>query len=137
MTVLVSSITIALTSAMVIQLAYDAKSNRPVQIGRYFRNALINLPALTVLSLVSGILIMIGFVLLIVPGVWLYGVFSVLVPAIVIDVEAGAEDLQDLPADEVRVEFEQAGAHGRKASRARGRGSSYCSCFLHRGSSRL
>ena len=82
---LISSVAISLTSAMVIQLAYDAKSGRPAQIGQYFKNALVNLPALAVLSIVSGILIVIGFALVFLPGLWLYAVFSVIVPAIVID----------------------------------------------------
>lgn len=82
---LVTLIAVAVTTAMVIQLAYDAKMGRPAQIGRYFSAAVSNLPAIVVLSVVITILYIIGFVLLIVPGIWLYGVFSVLVPAIVID----------------------------------------------------
>ncbi|NVO57817.1 hypothetical protein HW561_18630 [Rhodobacteraceae bacterium B1Z28] len=84
-TLLVSLVATAITTAMVIQLSYDAKLGRPAQVGRYFATALSNLPAIVVLSFVVAILIMIGMLLLIIPGVWLYAVFAVLVPAIVID----------------------------------------------------
>ncbi len=84
-TVLVSLLATAITTAMVIQLAYDAKLGRPSQIGRYFAAAMSNLPAIAVLSIVVAILIMIGMVFLILPGIWLYAVYIALVPAIVID----------------------------------------------------
>ncbi len=83
--VLVSMVAVAFTSAMVIQFAYDTKLNRPAQIGRYFASAFNNLPAIAILSIITGILTIIGWVMLVVPGIWLYAVFSVVVPAIVID----------------------------------------------------
>lgn len=84
-TFLITLVAVALTTAMVVQLAYDAKLGRPAQIGSYFGAALGNLPAIAVLSIVVGICNMIGMLLLIVPGIWLYGVFAVVTPAIVID----------------------------------------------------
>lgn len=85
LTFLVSLVAFAITTAMVVQMAYDAKLGRPTRIGHYFSAALVNLPAIAVLSIVTSILYVLGFLLLFVPGLWLYGVFSVLVPAIVID----------------------------------------------------
>ncbi|MEM1005886.1 MAG: hypothetical protein AAGK26_10905 [Pseudomonadota bacterium] len=90
---LVTLVVSSVTTAMVIQLAYDAKLGRSVQIAAYFLAAVRNLPAIVVLSVVASILYMFGMLLLIIPGVWLFAVFSVLVPAIVID-GAGFRALQ-------------------------------------------
>jgi len=84
-TLLISLVATAITSAMVIQLSYDTKLGRSAQIGRYFSVAISNLPAIAILSIASGIMIMIASIFLLVPGIWLYAVFLVLVPAIVID----------------------------------------------------
>jgi len=75
----------SVTTALVIQLAYDAKLSRPIRIGRYFGPALSAIVPLVVLSLVAGILATIGFVALIVPGIWIYAVFAVVAPAVVIE----------------------------------------------------
>lgn len=72
-------------TALLVQLAYDAKLSRPVRIGRYFGPALSAVVPLVVLSIVVSILAGIGIVLLIVPGLWIYAVFSVMAPAIVIE----------------------------------------------------
>ncbi|WP_305987922.1 hypothetical protein [Roseibium sp. MMSF_3544] len=85
LSMLVDIVVYTLTTALLIQLAYDAKLNRPVQIGRYFGPALAAIVPLAILSIVVGILAGIGIVLLIVPGLWVYAVFSVIAPAIVIE----------------------------------------------------
>ncbi|PVB61228.1 hypothetical protein [Labrenzia sp. 011] len=75
----------SLTTALLVQLAYDAKLNRPVQPGRYIGPALSALVPVAILSLVAGLLAGIGTLLFVIPGLWLYAVFSVMVPAVVIE----------------------------------------------------
>jgi len=82
---LVSLVMMSLITAMLIQLSYDAKLGRPAQLGQYFSAAIRNIVAIVVLSFVASIIYMIGFALLIVPGIWLYAVFSMLVPVIVLE----------------------------------------------------
>ncbi len=84
-TLIISLVTVAVTTAMVIQLAYDAKLGRPARIGSYFSAAIKNLPAIAVLSIVTTILYSLASIFLLLPGLWVYAVFSVIVPAIVID----------------------------------------------------
>jgi hypothetical protein len=82
---LITLLAYAVTTAMIIQFAYDAKLGRKARIGSYFSAAVVNLPAIVVLSIVTTILYSIGMLFLIVPGIWIYAVYSVIVPAIVID----------------------------------------------------
>lgn len=82
---LVSLVITSVVTAAIIQLSYDAKLNRPAQLGRYISAAIRNLPAIVVLSIVSTILCTLAGALLLLPGLWLYAVFSVFVPAIVIE----------------------------------------------------
>lgn len=82
---LVTLATSSIVTAMIVQLSYDAKLNRSSSIGRYFASAIRNLPVIVLLSIVSTILFALGWMLLVVPGLWLMGVFSVFVPAIVIE----------------------------------------------------
>ena len=74
-----------LATALLVQLAYDAKLGRPLQPGRYVAPALRAAIPIAVLMLIAGILTGIGFVLLVVPGLWLYAVFSLVAPAVVIE----------------------------------------------------
>ncbi|MEM7597382.1 MAG: hypothetical protein AAF382_06760 [Pseudomonadota bacterium] len=71
--------------ALLVQMAYDVKLGRKPNISRYFGPAMNALVPLLLVSIVTTILIGIGFAALIVPGLWLYAVFSVVVPAIVIE----------------------------------------------------
>ena len=73
-----------LIGAMVL-LAYDAKLGRSARTGTYIRAALANSMPIFLLTVVFTILSTIGFILLVVPGLWVYAVFSVFVPAIVIE----------------------------------------------------
>ncbi|KZM51311.1 hypothetical protein [Labrenzia sp. OB1] len=75
----------SLTTALLVQLAYDAKLKRPVQPGRYIGPALSALLPVAILSLVAGLLAGFATLLFIIPGLWVYAVFSVMVPAIVIE----------------------------------------------------
>lgn len=85
LTILVQIVVYAVTTALLVQLAYDAKLGRTVQIGKYLGPAFAAVVPIAILSLVSGILFMLGFMLFIVPGLWILAVFSVMAPAVVIE----------------------------------------------------
>ncbi len=85
LSILVSMVVYSITTALLVQLAYDAKLSRPVQLGRYFGPALSAVVPLAILSIVVSILVGIGLVLLVVPGLWVYAVFAVMAPAVVIE----------------------------------------------------
>ena len=74
-----------LTTALLVQLAYDAKLGRSVQLGRYVSPAISAAVPIAVLSLFAGVLIGLASLALIIPGIWLYAVFSMTAPAVVIE----------------------------------------------------
>ncbi|MBO6512103.1 MAG: hypothetical protein JJ979_27090, partial [Roseibium sp.] len=82
---LINMVVYAITTALLVQLAYDAKLGRPIQLGRYVGPAMSAVVPLAILSIVTTILVMLGMMLFIVPGLWVYAVFCVLAPAIVIE----------------------------------------------------
>jgi uncharacterized membrane protein len=82
---IVNMVVYSVTTALLVQLAYDAKLSRPVRIGRYVGPALSAMVPLAVVSIVVMILVGIGFALFIVPGLWVYAVFAVIAPVIVIE----------------------------------------------------
>lgn len=71
--------------ALIVQMAYDVKLGRSLSIGRYIGPAVSALVPVLIVSLIVFVLVGIGLVALIVPGLWLYAVFCVVVPAIVIE----------------------------------------------------
>lgn len=71
--------------ALLVQMAYDAKLGRPLAIKRYFEPAIGAILPIVVLTIATTILMMIGLLALVIPGLWIYAVYSVTVPAIVID----------------------------------------------------
>lgn len=73
------------TTALLVQLAYDTKLERPVQLGRYVGPALGAAVPIAILTILSSFLMIFGMVLLIVPGLWIYAVFSVMPAAVVIE----------------------------------------------------
>ncbi|MHA7775939.1 hypothetical protein [Roseibium sp. M-1] len=82
---LINMVVYAVTTALLVQLAYDAKLSRPVQIGRYVGPAISAIVPLAIVTIIVTILVAIGFALLIVPGLWIYAVFAVIAPVIVIE----------------------------------------------------
>ena len=74
-----------LATALLVQLAYDAKLGRPLQLGRYLSIAIRVAVPTAILLVISSILIGLGMLVLIIPGLWLYAVFSVVAPAVVIE----------------------------------------------------
>ncbi|KIC18923.1 hypothetical protein [Leisingera sp. ANG-Vp] len=75
----------SLTTALLVQLAYDAKLGRPIQIGRYFGPAIRSIVPIAVLSVIVALLATAAMIALIIPGLWVYAVFAVVTPAIVIE----------------------------------------------------
>lgn len=71
--------------ALLVQLAYDAKHGRSRPISQYFGPALRSAIPIAILSMIGAFVIGIGFLLLVVPGLWLYGALAVVVPAVVFD----------------------------------------------------
>ncbi|WP_428648945.1 hypothetical protein [Roseibium sp.] len=83
--IVINMVVYAITTALLVQLAYDAKLSRPVEIGRYIGPALSSIVPLAIVTIIVTILVAIGFMLLVVPGLWVYAVFAVIAPAIVIE----------------------------------------------------
>lgn len=73
------------TTALLVQMAYDAKLQRPLQLGRYVGPALNASIPIAILGLGAGILAGIGFIALIIPGLWIYAVYSMMPAAVVIE----------------------------------------------------
>ncbi|WP_029062639.1 hypothetical protein [Labrenzia sp. DG1229] len=85
LTIVISIVTYGITTALLVQLAYDAKLGRQIRLGKYLGPAFAALIPIVILGLVVGVLFMIGLALFVIPGLWIYAVFSVLAPAIVIE----------------------------------------------------
>ncbi|SDR19509.1 hypothetical protein [Pseudovibrio sp. Tun.PSC04-5.I4] len=75
----------SLTTALLVQLAYDAKLGRRIQLGRYVAPAIRAAVPITILSLIAGVLAGVASIALFIPGLWVYAVFSMIAPAVVIE----------------------------------------------------
>ncbi|WP_170560511.1 hypothetical protein [Ruegeria atlantica] len=85
MTIVLQIVFYALTTALLVQLAYDSKLGRPLQLARYFSPALRAAVPIAILTTISSILAGLASIALIIPGLWVYAVFSVVAPAVVIE----------------------------------------------------
>lgn len=74
-----------LTIALLVLLAYDAKQGRSRPLGEYFAPALRSVVPVVITAILIAIAAGIGFVALIIPGLWVYAVFAVVYPAIAIE----------------------------------------------------
>ena len=74
-----------LVTALLIQLAYDAKLGRSNSIGAYFGSALPAILPIAILSIAIGILAVLGAIALIIGALWVYAVFYVTAPVAVIE----------------------------------------------------
>lgn len=74
-----------LTLAACVKAISDAYLDQPPSIGTSLRFGLRRLPALIALEIVYFLGLILGFILLIIPGIWLYGAWSVRVPALLIE----------------------------------------------------
>lgn len=75
----------SIATAIMVRFAYDAKLGRSARVGTYLSSALRNLPALIVLSIVIYVCMAIAMIAVIIPGLWVLAVWSVAIPAIVIE----------------------------------------------------
>lgn len=76
---------VAFAIALVTRAAYDTKLGQPVRPGSYLAGTLKEIIPITLTWIVMWILVSFAFLLLIVPGIWLMAVWSVVIPAIVIE----------------------------------------------------
>ncbi|NSX53298.1 hypothetical protein [Parasulfitobacter algicola] len=82
---IIQQIMLSYCIAIIVQLAYDLRSNTPLRYTHYSKTAFRYLLPLTILSTVVSLLGGFGLVLLIVPGIWIYAVWSVVTPAVIIE----------------------------------------------------
>jgi hypothetical protein len=88
MVILSTVIQIALagvTTGLLIQLAYDSKLSKPITPMAYVAPALAVVVPLTLLSFVAGLAAGIAAIALVIPGLWVYAVFSVMPAAVIIE----------------------------------------------------
>ena len=74
-----------LTTALIVQCAYDAKLGRKITPGRYIGPALAVVVPIVILTTVAAVLTGIGILALVIPGLWVYAVLSMIAPAVVIE----------------------------------------------------
>ena len=74
-----------LSTALIVCAAYDAKLGRPARIGQYFTIALTRVVPVTLVSIIVGIIVGIGFMLLVIPGLYLAALFSVAIVVVVLE----------------------------------------------------
>lgn len=83
--ILIQIVIYGLATALLVQLAYDAKLQRSTNIARYFAPAMSAALPIAILGLVAGILAGVGFIFLVIPGLWIYAVYSMIAPAVMIE----------------------------------------------------
>jgi hypothetical protein len=83
--ILIQMVVYGLATALLVQVAYDSKLGRQMSISKYISPAIGAALPIAVLGLVAGILAGIGFMLLVIPGMWIYAVYSMIAPAVVIE----------------------------------------------------
>jgi len=74
-----------LATAFVILAAYDARLGRAGNFGQYIGAVMQSAMPLILCSLIVGLATFVAMLALVVPGIWLYGVWCVVVPAIVVE----------------------------------------------------
>lgn len=75
----------SISTAMIVRAAYDVKLGRPTNLGAYVGPAIANIIPIVVLTLLITLLASVAMLALIVPGLYVYAMFSAAVPAIVIE----------------------------------------------------
>lgn len=74
-----------LTIGLLVQVAYDAKQGRSRSFMAYFAPAMRSLVPLVLVIILVTIMVSLAMIALVIPGLWVYAVFSVVIPAIVIE----------------------------------------------------
>lgn len=93
LTLLVSWIITTIVGGMTVKAASDVLERRSVDLSETLNFAVGRLPSLLIAGVVSGILIVVGLICLVVPGVILAIMFSLVVPAIVVERAGALESL--------------------------------------------
>ncbi len=73
------------STALIVCAAYDAKLGRPARLGGYFAIALKRALPILLISILFGIIVGIGFMLFIIPGLYLAAMFSVAVVVTILE----------------------------------------------------
>ncbi|MEM7444706.1 MAG: hypothetical protein AAF414_15395, partial [Pseudomonadota bacterium] len=71
--------------ALIVLAAYDARVNNQARVGAYFAVALTRTVPVLLVSIIVGILVGIGLVLLIIPGLYIAAMLSVAVTVVVVE----------------------------------------------------
>lgn len=82
---IIQMVVYGIATALLIQVAYDSKLGRSTNVASYIGPAMSAALPIAVLVTVAGILSTIGLVLLVIPGLWIYAVYSMVSPTIVIE----------------------------------------------------
>lgn len=82
---LIQVVAYSIATAMLVSFAYDVKLGRSKPLSAYFTSVISNLVPLVVVSTLSFIVIMVGTMALVLPGLWAYAVFSVIAPVIMME----------------------------------------------------
>lgn len=85
MTIIINTVVYAITGPTAIMVAYDGQLGREVKLGSYIGRAFRMIIPLVILALVQWILIAIGLIFLIFPGLYIAAMLYVMVPAIVVE----------------------------------------------------
>lgn len=93
LSILVSWIISTIASGMAVKVASDTLQRRNIDLSETLNFTVSRLPSLLIAGIVTGILIAIGFICLVVPGIILAIMFSLVVPAIVIEQVGALESL--------------------------------------------
>jgi hypothetical protein len=83
--IVIELIVATLVIAACTKAVSDAYLDQPIGVAASLRFALRRFPALLVLYIVTYLGLVVGFILLIIPGIWLYAAWSVGVPALLIE----------------------------------------------------
>ena len=84
-TTILSLVVYGVVTALMVLAAYDAKTGHPSRIGTYVSIAMSRIVPVLIVTLIVGIAVYIGLVLLIVPGLWVMAVLSCAVTVVVLE----------------------------------------------------
>jgi hypothetical protein len=90
---LTSTIIGVLTTAACVKAISDIYLEQPTNIGSSLRFALRRIGSLIWLEIITGVLLVLAFIALVIPGIWLFAAWSVAVPALLIEGCRGASAL--------------------------------------------
>jgi membrane-anchored glycerophosphoryl diester phosphodiesterase (GDPDase) len=90
----ISVITTAILQAAILRAAAQATINDPVDVEASYRWGLRRFGSVLLVSIMVGIVVAIGFILLIIPGIILLVFFSISIPSVVVESRRGREAMR-------------------------------------------